>query len=283
MFERFARSWELVKASAAVLNQDRQLLLFPLFSGLAMLLVVLSFALPVLGVLSLEGLSAAPRTAGRSLWVIGFAFYLTQYFIIFFFNAALVAAAQIRLDGGTPTIGAGLSIAFSRVGSIFAYALIAATVGTILRVLGRRAGWIGRLALGVIGTAWTLATALVVPVLVARDLGPIAAIGESARLLKKTWGENVIGSVGLSGAFALIHIAVMVCAALLIGLTVVTQQIALIVFAALVAVLAVILTTLVHSALSSIYTAALFRHATGSSPLPGFTPATLNNAFSPRA
>ena len=33
MFEKFSRSWELVKASAAVLRSDKELMLFPLISG----------------------------------------------------------------------------------------------------------------------------------------------------------------------------------------------------------------------------------------------------------
>jgi hypothetical protein len=50
MFERLSRSWELVKASAAVLKTDKELLVFPLISGVAMLAVLASFALPILGV-----------------------------------------------------------------------------------------------------------------------------------------------------------------------------------------------------------------------------------------
>jgi hypothetical protein len=35
MFERFRRSWELTKQSAAVLAKDKVLMLFPLMSGAA--------------------------------------------------------------------------------------------------------------------------------------------------------------------------------------------------------------------------------------------------------
>jgi hypothetical protein len=35
MFEKFSRSWELVKASAAVLKLDKELMLFPVLSGAA--------------------------------------------------------------------------------------------------------------------------------------------------------------------------------------------------------------------------------------------------------
>jgi hypothetical protein len=126
-----------------------------------------------------------------------FLFYLVQYSIIFFFNCALVGAAMIRLDGGDPTVRDGLRIASSRIVQIIGYAAIAATVGLILRLIEERAGFIGRWIAGLIGLAFTVATFLTVPILVSRDVGPVEAVKESAALLKKTWGENIIGNGGM--------------------------------------------------------------------------------------
>jgi hypothetical protein len=39
MFAKFSRSWELVKASAGVLRSDKELLVFPVISGIAALIV----------------------------------------------------------------------------------------------------------------------------------------------------------------------------------------------------------------------------------------------------
>ena len=47
MFEKFSRSWELVKASAGVLRSDKELMLFPLISGAATLVVMATFLIPV--------------------------------------------------------------------------------------------------------------------------------------------------------------------------------------------------------------------------------------------
>ena len=85
-----------------------------------------------------------------------------------------------------------MRIATSKMGTIAGYALIAATVGMILRAIQERVGFIGRIIVGLLGVGWTVATYLVVPVLVTRDVGPIDAVKESAGWLKKTWGENVI-------------------------------------------------------------------------------------------
>ena len=43
MFEKFSRSWSLIKYSAGVLRQDRELLVFPLLSTIAAILVALTF------------------------------------------------------------------------------------------------------------------------------------------------------------------------------------------------------------------------------------------------
>ena len=100
MFDRLSRSWHLVKASWAVLKQDQQLLVFPLISALAALVVVVSFALPLLGLGAIDGLSGRGGSAVSMVtYVVGFLFYVSLYFVIFFFNAALVGPRLLPLDG----------------------------------------------------------------------------------------------------------------------------------------------------------------------------------------
>jgi len=283
MFERLSRSWSLVKASASVLRQDKELLLFPLISMGALILVVASFALPVFGLGVLDGISrgGSPEISA-GLYAVAFLFYFSQYFVIFFFNAALVGAAMIRLDGGTPTFGDGLRVATSKVGTIAGYALIAATVGMILRAIQERVGFIGRIIVGLLGATWTVATYLVVPVLVARDVGPIDAVKESTALLRKTWGENVIGQVGLAAAFGFIFLGVVLCGALLVVASLFTHSIPLLVVALAATVLAIGITGLVQSALTGIYAAALYRYATTGQSTAGFDSAALKLAFAPK-
>ena len=283
MFERLSRSWSLTKASASVLRQDKQLLLFPLISMGALVLVVASFAAPVFGLGILDRISGGgDQRVSAGLYVVGFLFYFSQYFVIFFFNAALVGAAMIRLDGGHPTLGDGLRIATSKVGAIAGYALIAATVGMILRAIQERVGFIGRIIVGMLGVGWTVATYLVVPVLVARDVGPIDAVKESTALLKKTWGENVIGQVGIGAAFGFIFMAVIGCGLVLVAASFMTHSIVLIVLALVATVIAVAITGLVQSALTGIYAAALYRFATTGEGTQGFDSGAMKLAFAPK-
>ncbi len=281
MFERFSRSWSLIKASADVRRQDKELLVFPLVSTIATLIVAASFVLPALGMGLFEEAASARQEGsppiGLMIW--SFGFYLVQYFVIFFFNSARVGAAMIRLEGGDPTVADGLRIASSKVGPILGYAAIAATVGMILRAIQERAGFIGRWIAGLLGVAWTVATFLVVPVLVTRNIGPVDALKESASLLRKTWGETLIGNGGIGLAFGLIYFLLIFLGVGLVMAAASTQSVPLImtVVGAFVAVF--VLLALVHAALSGIYSAALYRYAAEGQGSTAFTAGVLADAF----
>ena len=279
MFERLSRSWSLVKASAAVLSQDRKLLLFPLISSIAMLTVLGSFALPVLGWMFFSTTNTTAHVSDSSLYVLGFLFYLSQYFVIFFFNAALVSAAMARLNGQSPSIRDSLAVAGSKWASILGYAAIAATVGILLRAIQERVGFLGRLIAGLLGAGWTIATYLVVPVLVARDVGPVDAVKESAALVKRTWGENLAGQAGLGLAFGLLHFLLIVLGAALVVAAVGSGSVGLVVVSVLLTLGALLLAFLVQGALSGIYAAALYRFAAQNGDTQGFDSGALRTAF----
>lgn len=275
MFERFRRSWALAKASYAVLKSDRELLVFPAISFVALCVVLLSFVLPLVTIRGLVDLDSGQVSPGGM--VLTFLFYVVSYGVAFYFNTALVGAAMIRLNGGDPTIRDGLRVASARLPQIIAYAVIAATVGMILRAISERVGFIGRIIIGFIGMAWSLLTFLVVPVLAAENVGPVAAIKRSSTLLRSTWGEQLIGGGGIGAVVGLLLFAVVI-----IGMA---ASVALAGVSGYLAVVAIVLTVLiagaialVGSALGGIYTAALYQYAT-TGKVGGFDTATLNGAF----
>ena len=104
-------------------------------------------------------------------------------------------------------------------------------------------------------------TFLVVPVLAAEQVGPIDAVKRSGTLLRKTWGEQLIGGSGIGVVFGLMTIAVIVLGGIL---TAVLASISgwLAVIGILAIVLAVAAVSLVGGALGGIYTASLYRYAT---------------------
>lgn len=279
MFERFGRSIDLAKASFGVLRSDKELLIFPFVSFLALALVTIGFAVPFI---ALGGISDA--TEGHvnvASYVVLFLFYLASYTVTFFFQTGLVGAALIRLDGGDPTLGDGFRIAISRLPQIVGYALIAATVGMILRVVAQRTGIIGTIIVGIIGFAWNVATFLVVPVLAVEGVGPIEAIKRSGGYLRRTWGEQIIGNVGIGLLFGLLSfVVIMVGAVLIVALIQVSTTLMLAAIVALIVALAVI--GLIGSAVSGIYVASLYRYATKGSAGAMFSPEVMAGAFRSR-
>ena len=278
---RLERSWALVKASGAVLQADKELLVFPIVSSVAVITVMLTFAVPMFLAGMFDGAFVRGGAVPVAGIVIGFAFYAVQYTIIFYCNSALVGAAMIRLKGGDPTIGDGFRIANRHFASIVGYALIAATVGVILRNIAKR-GVVGRIVASLFGLAWNIATFLAVPVLVVEGVGPIEAVKRSTQLLKKTWGEQLIGNLGMGAVFGLAFFGVVLLFGGALALAISANSPPLIVGVVAVGVLTAILLSLVGSALSAIYTAAVYRYATEGDPGGMFAPELVQAAFRAR-
>ncbi len=280
MFERLSNSWELVKSSAKVLVADKELLVFPIISSIGVLIVSAVFIVPsIFANLFDSFFSEKFQIIG---YVVLFLFYVVQYTVIFYMNTALVGAALIRLRGGDPTLKDGFSIASKHFGPIVGYALIAATVGVILKSISDRSKGLGRFVVDLIGLAWNLATFLVVPVLAVEDVGPLDAIKRSVELLKRTWGEQIAGNFGLGSIFALIFVAVGIGGAVLIGIAFAVFEspvLAIVVGAGM--VLAFVIIGLINSTLSGIYTAAVYQYAVSGKADGYFEPGLVENAFRP--
>lgn len=275
--ERAARSWRLIKASTAVLKDDGELLLLPILSGSATLAVGAAFVWQAMNDGTLDPARQDQTALTASLYAWLFAFYLVQYFIIIFFNTALVGAALDRLDGRDPTVRSALALAVRRVGPIFGYALASATVGLLLRFIGERFGFIGRLIGAGAGLAWTVMTFLVVPVLAAEGIGPVEAVTRSTGLLRKTWGENIVGSAGISlvmGFFAFVVGLVFFGA---IRLMPINEPAGLALMTA--CALAFVAIMAFGAALSAVYSAAVYYYAVVGEPPAGFDRDLVRGAF----
>ncbi|MGW8266603.1 MAG: DUF6159 family protein [Longimicrobiales bacterium] len=279
---RLSNSWSMMKASATVLKLDPELLVFPLLSGVATILVTTTFIVPIAfmgeGVAALQN---AEGSVGYLGYMLGFLYYLVVYSLVFFFNTALVAATMVRLDGGDPTVTDGLNIAFGRMGAVLEYAAIAATVGMLLRALEERAGFVGRIVIGLIGLSWTLATFLTVPVLASRDVSAFDAVKESANLFKRTWGEQVVAHVGIGLAtFVIFLLMGLVAVPLIILASTISEVLVLPLMLSFGG--GFLLLILVSSALKGVYSAALYRYATTGDAGEHFTNEMMERAFRPK-
>ncbi len=273
MFESIGRSLALVKTSWDILMDDKKLLVFPVLSGIVSLFVILTFALPLLLTGSFMNNTGLGPIAFYGLL---FVFYAVSYFVVIFFNTALITCVNARLNGKEATINDGLSNATKHIGSIFAWALISATVGLILQVLEDNFGFIGQIAVALIGGAWSLVTFFVVPILILEDKGVVDSVNDSVSLIRKTWGESIVGG----GSIFLVFLVIGIVACLgIVGIMVVTGSflLAVALFILVVAVLAV-----VASAMQGIFVTALYTYAkTGKAPT-SFNKDLIENAFLPK-
>ncbi|MCH9656908.1 MAG: hypothetical protein K0U86_01345 [Planctomycetes bacterium] len=209
MFSRISNGWALTKQSFRVLMLDKELLLFPIMSGISCLLVLVSFALPLWNskyasvVMNDQQVPQDPVA-----YIILFAFYFVNFFVIIFFNSALMACAIIRLKGGNPTVGDGFRAAMNRLPQIAGWALVSATVGFILKMIESRSEKIGQLVAGLLGMAWSITTYFVIPVLVVEQKSPFEAMKRSVGILRKTWGESLVANFGIGLIVFLIMIPV---------------------------------------------------------------------------
>ncbi len=281
MFSRISNSWELVKASFAVLRADKELLIFPVVAMLASLVVMATFAVPML----LSGIidSWISGDANGVLSVaVGFLFYLVMYFVTIFFNSALAGAAAIRLEGGDPTLADGFRIAGQHIGNILGYAAIAATVGMVLRAISERGGIIGQIVSSILGFAWGVVTFLVVPILVIEGVGPMDAIKRSAELLRRTWGEQIVGNFSIGAIFGLLTLAVILVSVPLVIAAASAESVALILLMLGAAILVIIALSLLSSTLSAIYSVAVYRYAVDGEAGEFFPADLVQGAFRPK-
>lgn len=277
MFRRLQNSWELVKASIDVLKADKELMLFPVVSAITLILVTASFVAPLFLTNVLESIGDE-ETLGLVHYVVLFLFYFVQYFVIIFFNSALIGAALIRLRGGDPTVGDGFRIAFSHLSVIAGYAAISATVGLILRALTER-GKLGEFVASLIGVAWNIAVFLAVPILVNEDVGPIEAIRRSSRLLKKTWGEQIAGNLGIGIIFFFIYLLIIIAGVGLVYLAVTVGSVPFMITSGVIVFLVLLLTVLMQSTVSGIYVAAVYQYAVEGDAGAFFDESLVQNAF----
>lgn len=223
------------------------------------------------------GETTAPRTEAERknaehVWLVLFLFYVANYTVIVYFNVAFVHVALDRLVGGRANLDEGLKIAWRRKYAILQWAILASTVGILLKMVRDRST-LGRWTARIFGYFWKLATYFVMPLLALENASPGEALYRSARLLKETWGEIVIAGFSFPLLFVVLAspgIAVFFLAGFL------GQSIGFVV----VVVLAYwIFLAVVVSATEQVFTATLYLYATEARVPQGFSKIDLKTAW----
>lgn len=279
MFSKLSYTWTLMGASLEVLKRQKSLLIFPILSFISCLIVMASFLAPLIlghSTFTIPGKDAPPadQVLFYAYW---FMFYFCNYFVIIFFNSAIVACAALSFEGHEATAADGFKAAFSRLPQIVGWALLSATIGMVLRVIEDNSKHVGRLVTGLLGCAWTLVSFLAVPVLVLEKKGPIDALTTSTSLLKKTWGEQLAGNFGFGMIFFLLTIPGLIG----IVVSIILGQGAPVILGLGLALSAMYLMmlSLVHSVLEMIFRTALYMYARNGHAPAAFSEEMLGSAL----
>lgn len=276
--QRIARTQAIMSAAWQILWEDKTLLLLPIASSACLMLLTASFAVPaILGALTGASMSDGLQELESWSYAGMFLFYVVTYGVAIFFNAALAICVLRKLEGKQATILDGLREALSCFPQILGWALVSATIGVVLKTIERRSGFIGNMVARMLGLAWTVATFLVVPVLVAERKGPLDAIHASVQLLRRTWGEDLLAGLGfgmlyffwaIPGAFAFVIGAGMIATHPILAIAIMVL-----------AILYFPLLGLVLSTMSTIFDVVLYRYASTGTITPGFDRELLDGSF----
>jgi hypothetical protein len=286
MFRRMALGWRLACESFKVLRAEKKLLVFPLLSGLACTVVVLSFAIPLWQIPGARALMHGKAWHTEpAAYILLFLFYFANYFVIVFFNSALVACAVLRFKGREATIGDGLAMAASRLPQIFAWALISATVGSLLRIFESRSEKLGQFVAGLLGMGWAVVTYLAIPLLVVEGAGPLEVIKRSGSLLRKTWGESLGAHVStsfISTVAFLIGVVPVLFIGIIGAISLQSGEIFIGVLCLAVAAAIIVLLVLISAALQTIVLAAVYLYAVEGAAPAAFDQNVLEGIFAGR-
>lgn len=248
---RIRRSWDLAKSSVAVLTRHKTLLVFPVLIAFLTLGIAAFFLAPVVFHPTGHSVWSAAHWAGvakvylnydassgpstdRSVHLqcstVGGVYLAVLYFVSLFMatfcNVAFYHEIIAALRGQEVSIPRGFKYAASRWQAVLLWTLFAGLVGLLISWLEERFNWAGRLVLKFIGLAWSVAATFVIPVLVTdrETANPFEVLRRSAGVLRKTWGEALVGYVGVSFGMGLVVGLGFLCVGLALGVSVLTHQ-----------------------------------------------------------
>jgi len=273
----FSRTWSYIQVSWRVLMKDTSILVFPVVSMAAVLVILVPFAIGNRAALVAAKGSSAMLPA--SLYAQTFVLYLVCSFVIVFANSAMVACASICLSGGTAAVADGFSAALRNLPRIALWSMIAGTVGFLLSMARRREdGLVNQLVTSVIGVSWAAATYFIIPIVILEGCDIFTAFKRSAELFRRQWGAAVAGNVGFGAIFMLFWIVPIALVGAVASLGVLTKAAILPTLVAC-GIYFVILGA-VQSALEEIFVVVAYQQASGNEDVQEISPQFPTTGFS---
>ncbi len=271
--KRIRRGWALTKKSWALLNGHRELVRFPLYGGIATIILGLVFLGP--GAFALD-----KHTYGIGVPLIVIGIYVLSVAGIYF-SVGLAACADLIFRGQDATVSDGIAVANARFTQICGWAALSTAIALIIGLLENQGGALGDIAGRLIGTAWSLVTFLAVPVIAIEGPGPLQTLKRSGALFKQRWGQQITGNLAIGGIVFLLGLLpgiLLIVAGVIVWPSIGFAGALLVVIGALVVCVAL----LISKALSGVFGVALYRYALEGEVLGGFTQEDLESAVKPK-
>jgi hypothetical protein len=277
---RISRGWALTRQSWDVLKGDASLALFPILSTIFATLAMVSIWAPTLITRGVFDHQTVERN-DPIVYAAGVASAYVSTFIALFFNVALAACAARSMRGEDTKVREGLAAAARRIGPILGWTVVSTTFGLLLRAFENRVPLLGKIAAGIAGAAWGIATFFVVPVIALEGTGPLKSLQHSAAIIKARWGEGAtgaatIGLVTVGISFAIASVAIVGVVVLLEG-----GQVLLGYAVLAIAVVLMFGAAVVSATLSQVFRVAVYDYALSGQTPGGFAGQQLQAAFQP--
>ncbi len=282
MFRTIGNTWQITKLSWKVLQLDRELIFFPIMGTLGAIIVGVIAAGVFAGTGTFDRLGSGETEFNIVDLIITLVAYFGALYMVIFCNAALIAAARERLEGGDPNVMSGIRAVRGMWLAILGWTIITGTVGLILQALQSMAREnshgvmriVAIILVALLQTAWAYITFFVIPILVVERVGPFRAIRRSGSLLRQTWGEQLTASF----SFFLIYLLAMLIVAIPVVVLIFIWPVGAIIVGVILGGIALASV----AAMEGIFKAALYEWVSEGKGSEWFDQRTLSNAYALR-
>jgi len=149
----------------------------------------------------------------------------------------------------------------------------------VLKIIESKSDKLGQFIISLVGAGWAIATYFVVPILVVERVEPWDALKRSVSLMRRTWGESIVGNMGIGLVIMLFMLPGIAFIVLGIVGAAAWNQTALAVVGIVAGVIWMMVVSLISSATHTILLAALYRYAAEGTAPPQFDQQLLQQAF----
>jgi len=198
-FDSLSRGWVFLRESVLMAFRDKDLMLPSFFSILANLVLLGALAL----ILHLTGnlrplLSEGEQEIGPAGWVILIGMAFIGYVVTYFFTGMTVHLVDVHLKGKDAQLGSAFRDSLKNLGAILMLSVVTLVVSLLTSALrGRSRYGLRAAAANTADRAWTVASYLLLPIIILEDISFIDATSRGTRLHGRNLIQIVVGELGL--------------------------------------------------------------------------------------